>query len=374
MSDSLKATVIVIEPVLTISTRPELLDDEDELLLEPPRLPAVAPVPELDPEPDPELDPEPEPEPDPDPLAETVSPGETSATLTTVPVAGAYRRVSLSAFSAFLTVAWAPSTAAWAEAMLAAIVSALVVLVCPEPEPEPDPPPDPDPLGEDERLGVVVVVVVRVGVVRVGVVRVGVVVVRVRVGDVVVREVVVVVGAVLVDVVVVCVAVVTAGWKVTNSVDSWTVSRLVLVDDPDVAVWFSALVRLSCAEVRFDSACSTVSSAAVGSSVAMSWPLTTWSPSLTERFCSVPPVWKLASTSVPGSTFPVPVTVDCTMPLAAVTTCVDVRAVLVGGPSSSTAATTAAASTAPIPRMCQGILILTQLPTLLAGRSPAQSA
>ena len=88
MSDSLKATVIVIEPVLTISTRPELLEDDDELLLEPPRLPAVElePDPELTPEPELELEPEPDPEPEP---AETVSPGETLATLTTVPVAGA---------------------------------------------------------------------------------------------------------------------------------------------------------------------------------------------------------------------------------------------------------------------------------------------
>ena len=150
-----------------------------------------------------------------------MSPGETSATLTTVPVAGAYRRVSFSAFSAFLTVAWAPSTAAWAEAMLAAIVSALVVLVCPEVDPPlPDPLRELDPFEEDVRLGVVLVVRVGVVVVRVGVVCVGVVVVRVRVGDVVVRVVVVVVGVVLVDVVVVCVAVVSAGWKVTNSVDS----------------------------------------------------------------------------------------------------------------------------------------------------------
>jgi hypothetical protein len=88
----------------------------------------------------------------------------------------------------------------------------------------------------------------------------------------------------------------------------------------------------------------------------------------------VPLAWKLASTSVPGSTLPVPVTVDCTMPLAAVTTSVEVRVVEVGGPSSSTAATTAAANTAAIPRMCQGILMLTQPPTLLAGGSPAQSA
>jgi hypothetical protein len=129
MSDSLKATVIVIEPVLTISTRPELLDDdEDALLLEPPRLPAVEAEPDPELELEPELAFELELDPDPEP-AETVSPGETLATLTTVPPAGAYSRVSLSAFSALRTVAWAPSTAACAEAMLAAIVSALVVLV-----------------------------------------------------------------------------------------------------------------------------------------------------------------------------------------------------------------------------------------------------
>ncbi len=128
MSDSLKATVIVIEAVLTISMRPELLEDDDELLLEPPRLPAV----ELEPDPElplePELALELEPDPDPEP-AETVSPGDTLATLTTVPVAGAYRRVWFSAFSALRSVASAPSTAACAEAMLAAMVSALVVLV-----------------------------------------------------------------------------------------------------------------------------------------------------------------------------------------------------------------------------------------------------
>jgi hypothetical protein len=83
MSDSLKATVIVIEPVLTISMRPEPLDDEVELL-DPPRLPALDP----DPDPDPALalalDPDPL-DPDPEfalaPLPDTVSPGGTSATL-----------------------------------------------------------------------------------------------------------------------------------------------------------------------------------------------------------------------------------------------------------------------------------------------------
>jgi hypothetical protein len=132
MSDSLKATVIVIAPVLTISMRPELPDDEEELL-DPPRLPAVDPDPDPELEPDPELDADPDPAPDPEfalePLLDTVSPVETSATLTTVPVAGAYRWVSCRAFSAVWTVASAPSTDACADAMLAAIVSALVVFV-----------------------------------------------------------------------------------------------------------------------------------------------------------------------------------------------------------------------------------------------------
>ena len=215
----------------------------------------------------------------------------------------------------------------------------------------------------------------------VGVDLVGVDLVGVDLVGVVVVWVVVVLGAVevVVCVVVVWVVVVTAGWKLTNWVDSGAFSRLELVDDPedpdeaDVAVWFSALVRLYWAEVRLDSACSTVSCAAVGSRVASSCPLMTRSPSLTFSVCSVPLVWKLASTSVPGSTFPVPVTVDCTMPEAAVTVSVDVRAELVGGPSSITAATMAAANTATRPRMCQGTLMFTQLLTLLAERSLAQS-
>jgi hypothetical protein len=88
MSDSLKATVIVIEPVLTISIRPELLEEEDDELLDPPRLPAVELEPEFELEPELAFDPELELALEPDP-AETLSPGETSATLTTVPVAGA---------------------------------------------------------------------------------------------------------------------------------------------------------------------------------------------------------------------------------------------------------------------------------------------
>jgi hypothetical protein len=88
MSDSLKATVIVSVWVLTISTRPLLLDDEDDPveLLEPPRLPAALdPVPALELaalEPVELLD-------DPELLPDTESPGEMLCTETTVPVAGA---------------------------------------------------------------------------------------------------------------------------------------------------------------------------------------------------------------------------------------------------------------------------------------------
>jgi hypothetical protein len=127
MSDSLKATVIVIAWVLTISTRPEPVDDEDELLSEPPRLPAVDPVPAVEPDPESELELEVALEPEPPP--EIASPGETLSTLTTVPAAGANSRVSSRALSAVRRVASAPSTDAWADAMLAAMVSALVVLV-----------------------------------------------------------------------------------------------------------------------------------------------------------------------------------------------------------------------------------------------------
>ena len=119
----------------------------------------------------------------------------------------------MSAFSALRSVASAPSTEAWAEALLAAIVSALVVLVWPEPEPDPPLEPEPDPPLERVLPDLVCVCVVRVGVERVGVGEMWVVVGGTGV-------VAVVVG--VVAVVAVRVVVVAAGWKVTNSVDSWT--------------------------------------------------------------------------------------------------------------------------------------------------------
>ncbi len=89
MSDSLKATVMVSELVLTISANGLVeLDDSVEPVepLDPPRLPAadvaLAPEPEPEPELALELDDEP-------PPAVIGSPGETSATEAMVPAADA---------------------------------------------------------------------------------------------------------------------------------------------------------------------------------------------------------------------------------------------------------------------------------------------
>jgi hypothetical protein len=103
MSDSLNATVIVSESVLTISAKPEPLEDDDP---EPPRLPAVAaplpPLPELDDEEDDdELDELP------DPPADTVSPGVRLESDAIVPLVGAYSLVLATAVSAVCTAACA---------------------------------------------------------------------------------------------------------------------------------------------------------------------------------------------------------------------------------------------------------------------------
>jgi hypothetical protein len=71
---------------------------------------------------------------------------------------------------------------------------------------------------------------------------------------------------------------------------------------------------------------------------------------------SVPLVLKFASTSVTGSTLPLPVTVDWTIPFSAVTISRVVRAWLAGGPISVSAATTTAAPTSTSSSMCQGRL------------------
>jgi hypothetical protein len=70
--------------------------------------------------------------------------------------------------------------------------------------------------------------------------------------------------------------------------------------------------------------------------------VTCW-PTFTYTRESVPLVWKLAPTSVPAWTFPVPDTVDWMTPFSAVTVCLAVRAELVGTPISVTASTATAA-------------------------------
>ena len=103
------------------------------------------------------------------------------------------------------------------------------------------------------------------------------------------------------------------------------------LDEPPVDVPSSTSVRLSSAAVRLACADSSVSSAADGSSVAISCPFLTRCPTLTSTLFSVPEVSKLSVSSTPGSTSPLPETVVWTTPLAAVTSSVEVRAELVVG-------------------------------------------
>jgi hypothetical protein len=120
------------------------------------------------------------------------------------------------------------------------------------------------------------------------------------------------------------------------------------LDELPVDVPSRTSARLSSAAVRLALADSSVSSAADGSSAAINCPFLTRSPTLTSTLFSVPEVAKLSVSSTPGSTSPVPETVVCTTPLAAVTSSVDVRAELVGGvpswviPKTITPAATAA--------------------------------
>ena len=105
MSASLMATVIVKVFVLMISAKPEL-DPELEELEDPPRLPAVTPLPLVDEE----LDEDPvEAEELPDP-PDTDSPGVRLDSEAIVPLTGAYSLVSFSASSALWTLACAEYT------------------------------------------------------------------------------------------------------------------------------------------------------------------------------------------------------------------------------------------------------------------------
>ncbi|HEY1522786.1 MAG TPA: hypothetical protein VGF70_07210 [Solirubrobacteraceae bacterium] len=220
MSDSLKASVIVIELVLTISANGVAeAEEEEEEALEPPRLPAVVPlvvpVEELDE--DPPLDVE-----DPEALevepADTVSPGERPDSDTIVPLIGADSVVSASAVLALLTFAWALYTAACAEAMVAG--EGVVVVEPPVLDPL-------DPPAADGAVAGLLGVVVAVGLVVVGA---GVVLVEVVWRWVVVVGVVLVVVVGMVLVVVVFVVVVgTVFVSDTNSVVAGLEAALRLV-------------------------------------------------------------------------------------------------------------------------------------------------
>jgi hypothetical protein len=103
------------------------------------------------------------------------------------------------------------------------------------------------------------------------------------------------------------------------------------VEELPVDVPSSTSLRLSSASVRLAFASSSVRFAEDGSSVAISCPFLTCWPTLTSTLCSVPEVPKLRVSFTPGSTSPLPETLDWTTPLAAVTSSVDVRAALVDG-------------------------------------------
>ena len=115
----------------------------------------------------------------------------------------------------------------------------------------------------------------------------------------------------------------------------------------DVAVPFSTSFSCSSAAVRLSSAAFRDSWAEAGSSVAINCPSVTCCPAETSTLWRVPLALKLTATSVDGSTFPEPVTVDCTTPFWAAMTSRDVRAELEGAPISTTPRTATAIATAP---------------------------
>jgi hypothetical protein len=279
--------------------------------------------------------------------------------------------VSARAVLAFCTLASAPSTAACADGTLPADEAD-----APEPEPPaepPEPPAEPpEPPAEPPALepapvalGELVVVWLDVAG-RVGAAGAGVVDGVVGVDDFVVvvdvvDDVPVVVGGGVALVPVLEVVVVGVVGEVvprlvvseTNSVVPalvWSDALVVdVVVEGVVAVdeLLSAELSWSSAAVRFCSAWSTASWAELESSVASSCPLFTCWPTCTYTCERVPLVWKFTFRSVPASTFPVPDTVDCTTPFAAVTICVEVRAELAGGPISATAKATSVRAATP---------------------------
>jgi hypothetical protein len=276
-SDSLRATVIAIVLVLTISANGELelpeVDEEDEpeLPRPPAVVPPVPPVEELDDDPVVDVEDAAALEVDP---AVTELPGTRLESDTIVPLIGAYSLVFASAVLAVLTLAWALYTAACAEAIVAAGEVELVEL--PEPvEPPPLEPLAPEPLAaEPPPAGDAVAELL--GVVAAGAVVVGLVVV------VVVWElgVVVVVGVDFEAAALGTVVVLDTNWAVPvpELVLRLAVVVVELVVDVELA---SAVLSWSWAAVRLCSAWLSESCAPVESSVASSWPLVTCCPVLT---------------------------------------------------------------------------------------------
>ena len=109
----------------------------------------------------------------------------------------------------------------------------------------------------------------------------------------------------------------------------------------------SSLARFASADCRLAFACSSVTSALCGSSVASNWPCVTCWPWVTSMCVTVPPVLKPRLSWLRACRLPLPDTVDCTTPWATVAVRVTVAWLLDAGPTSRTAATIAPAQRAP---------------------------
>ncbi len=225
------------------------------------------------------------------PPPETVSPTSPESE-TIVPLSGARSRVSATDCSSLLTVSRSLLTAARAEAMFASRVAALIVaplLVEPlpvEPLPVEPLPVDPPLLVPDveERWGLVV-------------------------------------GA---RFFVACVAEIEATAALAElepgapEPDAPEPPEPVPEPEPSPSV-SSSRARFASADCRLAFACSSVTSALCGSSVAMSCPWATCSPCVTSICVTVPLVLKPRSSWLAASMLPLPETVDCTTPRCATT-------------------------------------------------------
>jgi hypothetical protein len=126
------------------------------------------------------------------------------------------------------------------------------------------------------------------------------------------------------------------------AVEADAVEADVVVVVPD---WMSSSVSCALCSVAFASARST--SAEVGSIRASSWPSVTCSPGLTYTLVTLPEAPKLMFMVLAGERLPLPETVDCTTPLATVTTRSLVVDEALSGPTTTIAAATPPTATAP---------------------------